>query len=155
MRARAYATDEETTFTNGPAQLDGQLFTSEEMQAIREQYDETLAAERAALEAERARNEELEFQLRMALATVRDAELNARRGADEMQKVHVMLQGLLIGREQAEAHKPQPVPRANTQARPTAKIGGPPPIPPKAANGANRRGPLPPRDLAPFKRFVA
>jgi hypothetical protein len=146
MRARAYASDDDTTFSSTP-QLGGQLFTAEEMQAIREQYEE-------AVEAERARNEELEFQLRMALATVRDAELNARRGADEMQKVHVMLQALLLGREHVEAPRPVPAPRASTQARPTAKIGGPPPIPPKAAvtSGANRRGPLPPRDLSPFKR---
>ena len=151
MRARAYATDEETTFTNGAPQLDGQLFNAEEMQAIREQYDEALQGARAELESERARREELEWQVRMAVAAVRDAELDARRSADQMQKVHVTLSALLIGREAAEPPKPQP--RANTAARPTAKIGGPPPIPPKTQN--NRRGPLPPRDLAPFKRFVA
>jgi hypothetical protein len=145
MGARAYAKDEDPTITTGPVAHDGQLFNVEEMQAIREQYEE-------ALEEERGRREELEWQVRMALAAVRDAELDARRSADQLQKVQLTLQALLVGREPVEPPRPQPPPRP-TAPRATAKIGGPPPIPPKTS--MNRSGPLPPRDLVPFKPRVA
>jgi hypothetical protein len=130
MRARAYSLDgEETTMHNQPA-IGGQLFTAEEMDAIREQYEETLAEERA-------KREDLEWQVRLALASVNE----------QLAKVNA----LLGERDRAPVVSSAPAPRANTAPRPTAKIGGPPPIPPKAIN----RGPLPPRDLSPYKRRVA
>ncbi len=122
----------------------GQLFDCEEMQAIREQYEERLVVEQE-------KREELEWQVRMALASIRDAELDARRAADQMRKVHGVLQGLL-GVDQAL----QPTlgsaqgPRV-AAPKPGAKVS-PPPIPPSAKRAS---GPLPPRNLTGYKRLVA
>jgi hypothetical protein len=63
-------------------------FSAEEMQAIREQYEERLSL----LEAER---DEIEFKLRMVLARVRDSEQGSRRAADEMAQVHATLAALV------------------------------------------------------------
>jgi membrane protein involved in colicin uptake len=63
-------------------------FSAEEMQAIREQYEERLSL----LEAQR---DELEFKLRMVLARVRDAEQGSRRAADDMAQAHAMLSSLV------------------------------------------------------------
>jgi hypothetical protein len=145
-----------TEFTKG---ANGQLFDAEEMQAIREQYEERL-------EAEIAKREELEWQVRMALAQVRDAELEARRAADQMHKIHATLQGLLGAKPAAQPvapARPAPVlgvapvvaakiapvvPSPDKNARPTT----PPPIPLAAKN---ERGPLPPRPLNGYKRVIA
>jgi hypothetical protein len=66
----------------------GELFNSEEMQAIRDQYEERICVEQE-------RREELEWRLRMELAKIRDAELSARRAADEMRRIEATLQGML------------------------------------------------------------
>src|SRR6476620_5986903 len=58
----------------------GQLFDAEEMQAIREQYQELV-------EVERGRRDDLEWKLRVELARVRNAELSARRNADDMRQL--------------------------------------------------------------------
>jgi hypothetical protein len=136
-----------------------QLFDPEEMQAIREQYEERL-------EAEIAKREELEWQVRMALAQVRDAELEARRAADQMHKVHATLHSLITGKSESAAPaapsrpapvlgvapviaaKISPVAPALDKSRPTT----PPPIPLAAKNS---RGPLPPRPLNGYKRVIA
>lgn len=136
-----------------------QLFDAEEMQAIREQYEERL-------EAEIAKREELEWKVRMALAQVRDAELEARRAADQMHKIHSTLQALL-GQTPAEpAAPPRPAPVigvapvvAAAKIAPvapspdkSARATTPPPIPLAAKNS---RGPLPPRPLNGYKRVIA
>jgi hypothetical protein len=150
-----------------------ELFNAEEMQAIREQYEERIAAAE-----ERA--EELEFQIKRALAAVRDAE-------NDLKKVRASLEGLVGGSLDENTlknavrprhHTPPPIarqapvigepimgrpggaprPRPSTlpgrpdpaPAMPPAKLG-PPPIPP----GATSRGPLPPRQLTGYKRLVA
>lgn len=131
----------------------GDLFTSEEMQAIRDQYEERIAAEQA-------RREELEWKVRMALAQVRDAELDARRAADQIRQIHLGLQAL-VAADPAQAPAPakvQPAPRPQPappprHASPVVAKLGPPPLPlPAKAN--NRRGPLPPRELNGYKRLA-
>src|SRR5262249_14308368 len=66
----------------------GELFNSEEMQAIRDQYEERIIVEQE-------KREELEWKLRMELAKIRDAELASRRAADEMRRIEATLQALL------------------------------------------------------------
>src|SRR5689334_687823 len=95
MCARHYmAGERELTHTRSledPAVADEdaeEFFSSEEMQAIREQYEERIALEQK-------RREELEWQVRMALATVRDAEAEAQRAANHMHRVYETLAGLL------------------------------------------------------------
>jgi hypothetical protein len=144
------------------ASASSELFNAEEMQAIREQYEERL-------EVEIAKREELEWQVRMALAQVRDAELDARRAADQMRKIHATLQALL-GAKTEQPAAPVSAPRAapilgvapviaaakispvaptvDKTARPTT----PPPIPLQAKNS---RGPLPPRPINGYKRVIA
>jgi hypothetical protein len=70
----------------------GETFNAEEMLAIREQYEERAA------QAER-RCEELEWRVRLELAKIRDAELSARRAADEMRRVELSLSALLTADE--------------------------------------------------------
>jgi hypothetical protein len=154
-----------------------ELFNAEEMQAIREQYEERVAAAE-----ERA--EELEFQVKRALAAVRDAE-------NDLKKIRASLEGLVGGGVDENTlknavrprhHTPAPIarhapvigepimglpggaPKAPKAARPSTLPGrpdpapamppaklGPPPIPPSAKS----RGPLPPRQLNGYKRLVA
>ncbi len=148
----------------------GEMFNSEEMQAIREQYEERIAAAEA-------RAEELEFQVKRALAAVRDSENDLRR-------VRSSLEGLVdLGADEntlrdavrSRHHTPPPIARQApvigepimgmaTRNRPSTLPGrpepapapqpaklGPPPIPPTAKS----RGPLPPRALNGYKRMVA
>jgi hypothetical protein len=153
-------TQDGTATTEYTSASNTQLFDAEEMQAIREQYEERL-------EAEIAKREELEWQVRMALAQVRDAELEARRAADQMHKIHSTLQSLL-GQKKAEpvAAPPRPAPVlgvapviASAKIAPvaptpdkSARQNTPPPIPLAAKNS---RGPLPPRPLNGYKRVIA
>ena len=131
------------------ASASSELFNAEEMQAIREQYEERV-------EAAEARREELEWKLRMELAKIRDAELSSRRAADEMRRIELTLAALLTNDEddtqvrspvpsarlQPVAPKPQakvtlnPPPRA-TAAQPVLPPPLPPPIP---ANGNGTNG---------------
>jgi len=135
MRGKEVAGDDEVTRERSPRHSDpvGELFSSEEMQAIREQYEERV---RVADE----RREELEWQVRLALARIRDAELGARRSADEMARVHQTL-AALVGEAEPKIASPPPAPR-------------PPPLPPApSSNGSSSRAPTP---LRPgYKRLVA
>jgi hypothetical protein len=152
----------------------GQFFDAEEMQAIREQYEERLAVEVE-------KREELEWQVRMALATIRDAELDARRAADQMHKVHEVLQSLLSVQPAAAAQptrapSPAPAPRATAPRATAPRATTPPPAPrrssptlpglnpPKPAAKAapppipaasKSSGPLPPRSLTGYKRLAS
>lgn len=115
----------------------GEVFSAEEMQAIREQYEERIATVEA-------RREELEWKLRLELAKIRDAELHARRAADEMRRVEQSLQALLD--EGEDTHVRSTVPSAPLQpvapkphvAASLRKPVVPPPIPAAAQkNGTN------------------
>jgi hypothetical protein len=159
MRTVILADDFDITRERTAAQDHAQLFDAEEMQAIRDQYEERIALEVA-------KREELEWQVRMMLANVRDAELDARRAADQMRKVHSTLQELLGGKAEARPaappHEPRPAPVLGVApVLPAAKLdpvvptapkfplrSSPPPIP---LNG-NSRGPLPPRPLGGYRR---
>jgi hypothetical protein len=128
---------EELKARAGSAQGDtGELFNSEEMQAIRDQYEERIIVEQE-------KREELEWKLRMELARIRDAELASRRAADEMRRIEATLQALLTDEDitqvrstvpskslQPVAPKPQAV---VTLRKPVV----PPPIP-VATNGHGR-----------------
>ena len=115
MRMRA---DELITLTRAEyealrkqAQTQGESFNAEEMQAIREQYEERVA--RAD-----ERREELEWKLRLELAKIRDAETGARRSADEMQRVERSLVAILAESE-ARSAQPQSAAAATQPAQPT------------------------------------
>jgi hypothetical protein len=107
----------------------GELFNAEEMQAIRDQYEERILVEQE-------RREELEWRLRMELAKIRDAELSARRAADEMRRVELTLQGMLTDEDVTQVRSTVPSPSLQPVApRPQAlRKPVPPPIP-TAANG--------------------
>ena len=116
----------------------GELFNSEEMQAI------AIDEERIIVEQEK--REELEWKLRMELAKIRDAELSARRAADEMRRIELTLQGLLTDEDITQVRST--VPSASLQPvapKPQAVVSLrkplPPPIPAAAGNGhANGNG---------------
>jgi hypothetical protein len=158
----------DVTRSEGPPAVSGDLFTSEEMDAIRDQYEERARAAEARLEDAEGRADELEFQVKRALASVRDCE-------EQMRKMRIQLEALLTASEKTQprivsppakapviggpVHTPPPRNRPSTlpghavtsSAPPPAKLG-PPPIP----SGAKSRGPLPPRDLNGYhKRMVA
>jgi hypothetical protein len=108
-----------------------ELFNAEEMRAIRDQYEERILVEQQ-------RREELEWKLRMELARIRDAELAARRAADEIRLIEQTLQGLLAEDDTTQVRSavpsvgPQPVaPRPQALRKPV-----PPPVP-TAGNGRN------------------
>lgn len=110
----------------------GELFNAEEMQAIRDQYEERVIVEQE-------KREELEWKLRMELAKIRDAELSARRAADEMRRIELTLQGLLTDEDITEVRSTVPSARLQPVApKPQAVVSlrkpVPPPIP-AAANG--------------------
>lgn len=119
----------------------GELFSSEEMQAIREQYEERIAAVEE-------RREELEWKLRLDLAKIRDAELHARRAADEMRRVELSLEALLAEGEDTQVRSVVPSPALQPVApKPQVSVQlrkpVPPPLPPATpvppplkANGA-------------------
>ncbi len=159
-------TDFDPTLTREPV-FASETFSAEEMQAIREQYEERCAAAEA-------RAEELEFQVKRALAAVRDAE-------NDLKKVRSALEGL-VGHEAEEntavrprRHTPPPVARhapvigepimgIPKAARPSTLPGRPeasPPLPqaklgpPAIPPDAKPKGPLPPRQLNGYKRLVA
>lgn len=138
MRMRA---DELITLTRAEyetlrkqAQAQGESFNAEEMQAIREQYEE-----RVALAEER--REELEWKLRLELSKIRDAELSARRSADEMQRIERALLAMLEESEgrssapQAAAPPTQVLPPLKQALAPVLpqRLPSPPPIPQTAA----------------------
>lgn len=110
----------------------GETFNVEEMQAIREQY------EARAVAAEQ-RCEELEWRVRLELAKIRDAELSARRAADEIRRVELTLTAMLGGDEEPTEVR-SVVPSVSLQPvapRPAALRKVPPPIP---AAGPPRNG---------------
>ena len=115
----------------------GELFNSEEMQAIRDQYEERIIVEQE-------KREELEWKLRMELAKIRDAELASRRAADEMRRIEATLQALLTDEDITQVRST--VPSASLQPvapKPQAvvtlrKTPVPPPIPVAATNGHSR-----------------
>ena len=116
----------------------GELFNSEEMQAIRDQYEERILVEQE-------RREELEWKLRLELAKIRDAELSARRAADEMRRIELTLQALLTSDEDVTEVR-STVPSARLQPvapRPQAVVSlrkaVPPPIP-AAAHSQGHNG---------------
>lgn len=116
----------------------GELFNSEEMQAIRDQYEERIIVEQE-------KREELEWKLRMELAKIRDAELSARRAADEMRRIELTLQGLLTDEDITQVRST--VPSASLQPvapKPQAVVSlrkpVPPPIPQSANGHANGNG---------------
>jgi hypothetical protein len=102
----------------------GELFNSEEMQAIREQYEERLLVEVE-------KREELEWKVRMELAKIRDAELSARRAADEIRQIEIKLQGLLTDED-------------ITQVRSTVPSSSLHPVAPKPQAVVSLRKPVPP-----------
>jgi hypothetical protein len=115
----------------------GELFNAEEMQAIRDQYEERILVEQE-------RREELEWKVRMELAKIRDSELAARRAADEIRQVETRLQRLLADDDATEVRST--VPSSSLQAvapKPQAVVSlrkpVPPPIP-AAANGNGHNG---------------
>jgi hypothetical protein len=138
MRMRA---DELITLTRAEyealckqAKAQGESFNAEEMQAIREQYEERV-------ELANERREELEWKLRLELAKIRDAELGARRSADEMQRVERSLLAILEESEarsaapQAAAPLTQPLARLPKELAPVLpqRQPSPPPIPQAAS----------------------
>ena len=116
----------------------GELFNSEEMQAIRDQYEERILVEQE-------KREELEWKLRLELARIRDAELASRRAADEMRRIELTLQALLTTDEDVTEVR-STVPSRSLQPlapKPQAVVSlrkpVPPPIP-AATNGHARNG---------------
>jgi hypothetical protein len=100
----------------------GESFSAEEMQAIREQYEDRVAVVEE-------RREELEWKLRLELAKIRDAELHARRAADEMRRVEQRLQAL-------------PDEGDDTQVRSTVPSAPLPPVAPRPHAAATLRKPF-------------
>jgi hypothetical protein len=112
---------------DGAAGQTGELFNSEEMQAIRDQYEERIIVEQE-------KREELEWKLRMELAKIRDAELSSRRAADEMRRIELTLQGLLTDEDITEVRSTGPSRSLQAVApKPQAVVSlrkaVPPPIP--------------------------
>lgn len=128
--------DELTARAEGGAGDTGELFNAEEMQAIRDQYEERVLVEQE-------KREELEWKLRMELAKIRDAELSARRAADEMRRIELTLQALLTTdedvtevRSTVPSARLQPV-APRPQAVVTLRKPVPPPIPTAIATRTN------------------
>ena len=116
--------DELKAQAEGGAGDTGELFNAEEMQAIREQYEERILVEQE-------RREELEWKLRMELAKIRDAELSARRAADEMRRIELTLQGLLTDEDVTQVRSTVPSPSLQAVApKPQAVMSLRKPVPP-------------------------
>lgn len=113
----------------------GELFNAEEMQAIRDQYEERIAVEQE-------RREELEWRMRMELAKIRDAELSARRAADEIRRIELTVQAMLVDGEDTQVRSVGPSATLTPVApRPQAVIRPmPPPIPAPRNGSANGNG---------------
>jgi hypothetical protein len=132
--------DELKARADGRAGDTSEQFNAEEMQAIRDQYEERILVEQE-------RREEIEWKLRMELAKIRDAELASRRAADEMRRIEQVLQGLLAEDDITQVRSAVPSPSLQPVApRPQATVSlrkpVPPPIPakipaPKANGHAN------------------
>ena len=117
--------DELKARAEGSAGDTGELFNSEEMQAIRDQYEERILVEQE-------KREELEWKVRMELARIRDAELSARRAADEIRQIEAKLQSLLIDDDITTVRSAVPSPSLH-------------PVPPKPqAVVTLRKAPVPP-----------
>ena len=130
--------DELKARADGGAARTGELFNSEEMQAIRDQYEERIIVEQE-------KREELEWRLRMELAKIRDAELSSRRAADEMRRIELTLQGLLTDEDITEVRSTGPSRSLQPVApKPQALVGlrkpVPPPIPAAKNGHANGNG---------------
>ena len=116
---------------DGAAGQTGELFNSEEMQAIRDQYEERIIVEQE-------KREELEWKLRMELAKIRDAELSARRAADEMRQIEIKLQGLLMDEEVTQVRSAVPSSSLHPVApKPQAVVSLRKPVPPPIPASAN------------------
>jgi hypothetical protein len=129
--------DELKARPEGGAGDTGELFNSEEMQAIRDQYEERIIVEQE-------KREELEWKLRMELARIRDAELSARRAADEMRRIELTLQGLLTDEDITEVRSTVPSARLQAVAPKSQAVVAlrkpvPPPIPASVNGHANGR----------------
>jgi hypothetical protein len=123
------------------AEQNGQRFDSEEMQVIRDQYQELI-------EQERARREELEFKLRVELARIRDAELNARRSAEEVRHFEQSMLAIL-----EEGTEPQPrsaPPTVESRPRPAPT---PTPQPPPVSVALKPVPPAPPAKGSQVEKF--
>jgi hypothetical protein len=110
------------------AEQRGQLFDSEEMQAIREQYVELV-------EEERGRREELEFRMRMELARIRDIELGARRAAEDLRRFESSMLAILEEGDGPQVRSSAPAAVAPVAALPSQPAAPPPqatlkPVPP-------------------------
>ena len=165
MRMRA---DELITLTRAEyealrkqAQTQGESFNAEEMQAIREQYEE-----RVALADER--REELEWKLRLELAKIRAAAEGARRSADDMQRIEQSLVRILEESEGRSAAPQDAAPATQSAiAQPPAlkpvlapvlpqRQASPPPPPiPKAAPGGGSHADKFRQAMAARKRYLA
>ncbi len=126
--------DELKARAEGSAGDTGELFNSEEMQAIREQYEERILVEQE-------KREELEWNMRMELAKLRDAELSARRAADEIRQIELKFRGLLTDEDITQVRSSVPSTSLHPvapkpQAVVTLRKAVPPPIP-TAASHAN------------------
>ncbi|MDB4966777.1 MAG: hypothetical protein JWN44_2466 [Myxococcales bacterium] len=109
----------------------GELFNAEEMQAIRDQYEERFAVEQE-------RREELEWKVRMELAKIRDAELHARRAADEIRRVELTLQAMLVEGEDTQVRSVGPSATLTPVApKPQVVLRNVPPPIPAPRNGSN------------------
>ncbi|HEX8951983.1 MAG TPA: hypothetical protein VF945_09065 [Polyangia bacterium] len=116
--------DELKARAEGGAGDTSELFNSEEMQAIRDQYEERILVEQE-------KREELEWKLRMELAKIRDAELASRRAADEMRRIELTLQALLTDEDITEVRSTVPSARLQAVApRPQAVMPLRKPVPP-------------------------
>jgi hypothetical protein len=126
--------DELKAQAEGSVGSTSELFNAEEMQAIREQYAESLAV------AEE-RTEELEWKVRMELAKIRDAELSARRAADEIRQVELRLVAMLADDDITQVRST--VPSSSLQAvapKPQAVVSLRKPVPPPIPASANGNG---------------
>jgi len=119
---------------DGAAGHTGELFNSEEMQAIRDQYEERIIVEQE-------KREELEWKLRMELAKIRDAELSSRRAADEMRRIELTLQGLLTDEDITEVRSTGPSRSLQPVApKPQAVVSLRKPVPPPIPTAAQTNG---------------
>jgi hypothetical protein len=119
------------------AESKGQLFDSEEMQAIRDQYLELV-------EHERGRREELEFRMRMELARIRDIELSARRAGEDLRRFETSMLAILEEGDAPHVRPAAPAPEARTHqpAGPLPQAASKP-VAPAAPAASAARPPVP------------
>lgn len=100
-----------------------QTFTAEEVQAIREQYEEELRREQA-------RREELEWAIRSELGRVREAELAARTAMTDLERIYSTLRNLVsandtmqtVATRSAQALRPNPPPTPGVRAKDSSYV---------------------------------